>query len=241
MPARCHPGLTLLWLLMALTAGAVPTTPDFTGEILQYRIRVGFVTAGEATIATRPGDTHDTVEIHLTARSSGILSALYPIRDRITSRALRDDFRTLALHRRIREGNRRHHDRWAVDHRRGEAVEQRGARVTIPAGVHDILSVLWRLRSDRPAPGDTLARSVFLGPATSTMTTVAGPPSEVDVPAGHFTCVPLYPSLHGTPRVADDADVIVDCARGPRRIPVRIRLQLPVIGRATVELVSSGR
>jgi len=239
MPPRCLPGLTLLWLLASLTAGAAPTDPDFAGEILQYRIRVGFVTAGEATIATRPGDTPDTVEILLTARSSGILSALYPIRDRIASRALRNDYRTLALHRRIREGKRRHHDRWAIDHRRGEAVEQRGTRVTIPAGVHDILSVLWRLRSDRPAPGDTLARAVFLGPETSIMTAVAGPPTDVDVPAGRFTCVPLYPSLHGTPRVDDDADVIVDCARGLRRIPVRIRLRLPVIGRATVELVSN--
>jgi len=214
--------------------------PEFAGETLNYRIRVGFVTAGEACITTRliSGSRPVALEIRLTARSRGILSALYPIRDRITSRAGADDLRTLTLQRRIREGNRRLHDFWTVDHQLGQAREQHGAQVDVPAGVHDILSALWRLRRDGPAPGVTLQHPLLMGKGVTTMSTVAGQRTENQVPAGRFQCIPLYPTLGDQPAIGPDPTLVVHCSDDTYRWPVKMLLKLPVVGQATIELMS---
>jgi len=241
MLRRCLREATLLALLLcAMLPRTADCAPAFAEETLHYRIRIGVVSAGEATIATRPvqrAGEPPAVEIRLTVRSSGLLSALYPIRDRITSRAAADDLRTLALDRRIREGRRREVDHWVVDHDRGLARERGGRQVTVPTGVHDILSFLWKLRGTDLAPADTLSLPVLLGQGVARMHVAVGEHREVEVPAGRFRCVPVRPGLDEPVDPAGDASMLIEFGVEQPRWPVRIGVQLPIVGRASVELV----
>lgn len=230
MRPRRRPRLTLLALALLLTATA-------GGETLHYRIRTGFVTAGSASLSVSEHRQPGVIQFRLSARSSGLLDTLYPIRDRITSLARASDLATMGLQRRIREGRRRLNDRWTIDPDRGEARERSGRRVTLAPGSLDILSVLWRLRRGTPAPGDTLRHPIFLGPGPATMTAVVGPRTRAEVPAGVFECLPIYPSLGPAPRVHADADVVLEFSDDPGRLPVRIRVRLPMVGHATAELI----
>jgi len=221
-----------------LLALLLTTATTAQGQTMHYRIRTGFVTAGTATFTVSEDRRPGVLQLQLSARSSGVLDALYPIRDRITSLARDTDLATLGLHRRIREGRRRLADGWTIDPARGQARERSGRRTEGPPRVHDILSVLWRLRADAPAPGDTLRHPLFMGPGLATMTAVVGPRTSVEVPAGSFTCLSVYPSLGDPPRVHPDADVVLEFSDDSRRLPVRIQVRLPVVGRATAELTA---
>ncbi|MEZ4386325.1 MAG: DUF3108 domain-containing protein [Candidatus Krumholzibacteriia bacterium] len=226
-------------LLLGLGQPAQPQPATPVTETLNYRIRVGPMTAGQATIAARPvalADGPPAVEIRLSVRSSGLLSRLYPVRDRITSWAAQDDLRTLLLDRRIREGRRRLVDHWRVDHARRTARERGGARVPVPAGVHDILSALWRLRTADLAAADTLSLPLLLGSRTARMFVAAGSATDVEVPAGRFRCVPLCPRLGEPAEFDGGSPVLIECSLGPQRWPVRLRLPLPVVGSVSVEL-----
>jgi hypothetical protein len=227
----------ILWAMLPRIADSAPPAMQ---ETLHYRIRIGVVSAGEATIVTRPvqrAGEPPSVEIRLTVRSSGLLSALYPIRDRITSRAAADDLRTLALDRRIREGRHREVDHWLVDHGRGLARERGGRQTTVPAGVHDVLSVLWKLRGTDLAAGDTLSLPVLLGHGVARMHVAVGEHREVEVPAGRFRCVPVWPGLDEPVDPSGEASMLIEFGVDRPRWPVRIGVQLPIVGRALVELV----
>jgi hypothetical protein len=215
-----------------------------SGETLRYRIVIGPLTAGEATLVTRPdttGRSPGTVTVRLTVRSSGILEAVYPVRDRITSRVTADDCETLLLQRRIREGRRRFTDRWVVDHARGRARELGGDEVATPPGVRDVLAVLWLLRLQGVVARDGAVVAplpVLLGDGVGTLHVAVGPPRAVTVPAGRDTARSVGLTLGAPPRSPTDASLVVDLAQDGAHTPLRARMALPVVGAVQVELTA---
>jgi hypothetical protein len=243
MPNRRR-ALTLHTLLVSsLAVAAPPPLPGghagFAGETLEYRIRLGPIRAGSATVVTRTAaiGREGAVEIELSARSDGLLASLLPVRDRITSVAAVGDLRSLRLERRIREGRRKIHDVWTVDHDLAVATDGQGGQVAVPPGIHDILSVLWRLRAVALAPGDTVTLPVLVAGRATRLNVTVGPEREVEVPAGRFRCLPLCPGLERIVPFDPHGPLVIDLAVGATGPPVRISLDLPVAGRARFELV----
>ena len=215
-----------------------------SGEMLHYRIAVGPLTAGEATLVTLPDTTGQwpgTVTIRLTVRSSGILEALYPVRDRITSRVTADGCETLMLRRRIREGRRRFSDSWTVDRVGGRACELGGDEVSTPPGVRDVLAALWtlRLRGVAAAEGTVVPTlPVLLGDRVATLHVAVGAPRLVEVPHGRGRARPLGLMLGAPPPSPTDASLVVDLAEDGAHTPLRVRLTVPVVGSVQVELTA---
>ncbi|MBD3220271.1 DUF3108 domain-containing protein [bacterium] len=244
MPRHRPRALTLHALVMSGLALTVPpgvaAGPAPGDETLSYRIRVGPWTAGEVVIAARREEhpvAGPALAIELTARSGRMLSALYPIRDRLTSVAALDDLRCLTATRRIREGRRRLADTWTIDHARGEARDRAGKVVPVPEGVHDVLSALWRLRSIAMAPGDTVALPTLLGGRVASLVVRVGDPRRIRVPAGEFDCLPLYPAVDRVARAGEDARLVIHREVGGARRPALIEVELPIVGRARIEMV----
>lgn len=236
MSVTRHPAWTrVLFVLpcLLLSGSAAPWA-----ETLDYRLRLGPVTCGEVEFTstpTSPTAGTDALALTMTARSRGVLSAIYPVRDRIQAVVAIGDWRGLECRRRIREGSRRLAETWSIDHGRGVAIERDGRRARVPAGVRDLLGSLWALREADLGPGDTLSWPVLISGRTTRLHVRAGQPTRVTVPAGEFDCLPLYPSLGAPPSPTGDGPVInLDRAAGRR--PVRFDITVPVVGRIHVEL-----
>lgn len=240
----CHLALIVTLLVLSGTAVATPPLlaqrPFATGESLQYRIRLGPLVVGSATLTIvglqRCGD-RTVYEVRSTTASNGLLRALYPVRDRIVSWADTLDFRSHRLCKQIREGPYRERSDVRLDHERGVASGRDGVEVPIPVGCHDVYSALLRLRASALAPGTTLRVPVLLGAAASTLRVEAGPRRIVKVPAGEFPCIELQPQLGDEGPFRHEGPVRIDLSEGPRHLPVRIRMRVPVVGQLSVELV----
>lgn len=246
MPCRRQPTSTSIHpppgrLLATVLAIFMLYRPGLADERLEYRIRLGPIPAGEATLlaqAAAGADDERTLLITLSIRSHGLLSALFPIRDRLVSRLRAADLRVLSVERRIREGPRHLRETWQLDHEQELARELGGRQVRVPADVHDPLAALWRLRRVVLAPGDTCSLPLFIGAGATRLHVAAGTPEDVSVPSGTFRCLPLAPSL-GRPQGFDPAaGVIIHRRVDGAGVPVLFEVELPIAGRARIELVS---
>ncbi len=247
-------------LLVAAVAGAGDSAPTPTlppplpplgpdapvgPELLEYRIRLGLVTVGEASIEVdgpHDLDGRTVWRIRSTARSHGVLSRLYPVRDRITSWADTLDLRSHRLRKRIREGRYRTEIDLAMDHdaAEGELVQDRRQRTfPAPVGAHDVLSALLRTRADLTTPGDTLLIPVVLEGQGGKMRVISGDPCEVETPAGRFDCLPVWPELGGAGPFRHEGGMRVDITRDRHRWPVKVTVKVPVVGSLVVELVAA--
>lgn len=224
-----------------------PLGPDapVTPERLEYRIRLGLVTVGEAAIEVdgpHDLDGRRVWRIRSTARSHGVLSRLYPVRDRITSWADTLDLRSHRLRKRIREGGYRTEIDLATDHDAGEGElvqDGRRRRFPAPVGAHDVLSALLRTRADLTTPGDTLLIPVVLEGQGGKMLVTSGDPCEVETPAGRFACLPVWPELGGAGPFRHEGHMRVDITRDRRRWPVKVTVKVPIVGSLVVELVGA--
>ncbi len=235
-------------ILLMLTGASRATVPPLlaarpfaVGERLEYRIRLGPVTVGSATLEIRAlqasGD-RAAYEVRYTARSNRVLAPLYPVRDRITSWADTLDFRSHRLQKRIREGPYHEVRDLRLDHEASEATALDGTVLAIPSRCHDVFSALLRMRASQLAPGSHLEMPVILGGAVASLA-VAVAPSEhrVAVPAGAFRCIAVMPNLEGRGPFRHDGPVIVDLGCDGIRPPVRISVRVPIVGRLRAELV----
>lgn len=232
-------------LLLAGAAAADPpplmtARPFAAGERLHYRIRLGSLVVGSATLEItglrRCGD-RSAYEFRYTARSNAVLTALYPVRDRIVSWADTLDFRSHRLSKRIREGRHRESCDLRLDHDGAVASSVDGTRLAIPPGCHDVFSALLRLRASSLTSGERVEIPVILGGAVSVLRVLVGEERRVAVPAGDFTCLAVSPQLGGRGPFRHDGPVTVDLSRDARRVPVRISVRVPVVGQLLAELV----
>jgi len=224
---------------VAWTGLADDRPPPTTLESLHYRIRLGPITVGTASLETvglvEVAGRGCTI-IRYTARSGPLLGTVYPVRDRITSLVDTLDFRCHHLNKNIREGTYREHRRWELDHDHGLASDQQGIRCPIVPGTHDVFSALQRLRHHLPAPDQVLRLPVFLGGASDTLHIIVGEPRVIEGPLGTFSTLPLKPILGGEGPFQHEGPVIIDITRDRGRWPARIAVQVPVVGRLVIEL-----
>jgi hypothetical protein len=245
MTRPCLRALTVLFLLAGAAPAALPpllpARPFTAGERLTYRIRLGPVTVGMATLEitdTVPVSGRTAYVLRYTARSNALLGGLYPVRDRITSWADTLDFRSHRLRKRIHEGRYRERLDLVLDHERLQATAADSSSFTIPPACHDVFSALLRLRASLLEPASIVTIPVFLGATASTLAVSVGSQDRITVPVGRFTCVALRPQLGGEGPFRHEGPVTVDLDLSSRRLPVRVRVVVPIAGALLVELVA---
>ena len=221
------------------TPELLPIRPFAVGEQLNYRIRLGPVTVGTATlelVGLQACGERTAYVIRYTARSNRLISAVYPVRDRITSWADTLDFRSHRYDQRVREGTVRVRRDVRIDHALGIASDGDGATLKIPPGCHDVFSALLRLRASRLEPGTTVSVPVIMETEVVALDVSVGPYGRVKVPAGEFPCIEVIPLLGNEEPIHHEGTVVIDLSRDERCLPVRIRLRVPVVGYLSVEL-----
>ena len=146
----------------------LPGLPFSAGEQLNFNVFLGNSQqpVGTASFQVRPRAKYFNRDgLLLTAKAQTVNAAqrIFYANDQINSYVdpvTLLPFRTeMVLH----EGQRRVNQTFTIDQDRGNAVSDKGTRLEIPVGTHDIISVLYAMRSFNLAPPRRNAVSLLVG------------------------------------------------------------------------------
>lgn len=166
--------LCLLYILCITGESFSQTKPQIkkykaftSGERLKYKMRYGFLQAGEGTVEVKLSAYKDKTVFHarIVAQTKGVADKLFRVKDVYESyfdtktclpdKAIRD----------IREGNYTYYDEVFYNHNEGTVYSQKNdSTFTVPEGILDMVSTLYYLRSlniDKLQPGGIVELVTF--------------------------------------------------------------------------------
>ena len=212
--------------------GPAPGTPPFgVGERMVFSIDYGPVNAGEgvleiAGLVEAAGDTCYRVES--TARSNRFFSKFYRVRDKVVSYVDRDQLFSRYFMKRLREGTYEKTVEIEFDHAAGKAVYHDGREFDVPAGVHDVLSAFYFVRTLDLAVGKDVFFSAHSSRKTYDMRVIVHRQEAVETDLGTFDCFVIQPVMEGEGLFKHEGDLMIYLTADARRIPVLMRTKLPV-------------
>ncbi|MDA1045193.1 MAG: DUF3108 domain-containing protein, partial [Verrucomicrobia bacterium] len=138
------------------------------GEELVYRVYWGWIPVGKSRIVTRwvEKDGKRYIAIVHRTRSSSVISAIYPVNDRLESIVDPDTFLPAKFSKNLHEGRHRYHETTWFDHPKKEAHwvsfrKQTEKTYAIKADTRDMLCFLYYIRSMKMAEGNVVKAEVM--------------------------------------------------------------------------------
>jgi len=233
--------------LVVLLVCSPPASPQSTApparETFDYAIEWRLITAGKARVEWIGGAAP---EIRLHVESVGLVSKLFRVEDNYTA-LLNQSLCAQSVHISTHEGSRQRDTRIAFDgaDHRASYLERDLVRnstllakeIEIPACVHDVVGGLFYLRTLNLEPGQSTAVPVSDGKKSVTARLEAQQREDVRTPAGLFHTVRYEIYLFNGVLYQRSAHLTVWLTDDRRRLPVQIRVRMPVtIGTITLEL-----
>ena len=219
------------------------------GELLQYRIRYGFIEAASAEIqvkdlghvAGRP-----TWQVVATGKTNAAFDWVFKVRDTYRSSIDVETQLPIRFVRDIQEGDYRLLQDYRFDWtlRTVETEEHRkrapGTAFRLPPTVHDMVSAFYANRS-RPMqqmkPVETMVIPSIIDGEYYPLTVKYGGKQRVKTPAGQWNCLVFHPVIQKGRVWKESDDLTVFVSDDANRIPVLVRTEIWV-GAVEVELIS---
>jgi hypothetical protein len=152
-PAVTQPGTTR----PAAAAGLPTGLPFAVGEQLNFNFFLGTMTpaVGSATFQVRQRAKYfnrDGLLLAVQAQTTNAAQKLFVANDQINTYVDPATLLPFRIEMNLREGRRRVNKTLTIDQDRGNATTDKGVRIEIPVGTHDLVSVLYALRSFNLTP-----------------------------------------------------------------------------------------
>jgi uncharacterized protein DUF3108 len=228
-------------------AQAEPASSDSTlsplvhfgpGEKMVFNITYGIVVAGEATLeiaGVTEYQGHTCYNIESKTMSNRFFSSIYKVRDKIVSYIDADKLYSRYFYKRLREGDYKKNVEISFDHEAQLARYSNGKEYPTVAGVQDVLSAFYYVRSLDLVPG-----AEYLVPAHSSRKTydlkvLVHGRERVKVPAGEWDCLVVEPIIEGEGLFKHEGRLTLYLTDDQNKIPVLIKTKVPV-GTIDVEL-----
>lgn len=225
--------------------GKQPHHLPFQGELLQYRVRYGFITAGQAQLAVSPGPDYgerSTWQVVGTGRSTGAFDWVFKVRDHYETHLDRAGLFPHRFIRSVKEGGYRLERDIAFNAVQNTAAVQHHGRVdhlSVPDGCQDLVSAFYYARSlplENMATGDLIEVPTLVdGKVHSVRARLTGR-EQVRVPSGTYDCWRFSPVVQEGRIWKSNDDLTVYVSADARRIPVLVESDL-VVGSVRIELL----
>jgi hypothetical protein len=233
---------SLLWglLLCILTVGSAPAgdpparlaTPPFAvGEKLVFSIDYGMVNAGEGVlevVGVVDFQGHPCYRIESTASSNRFFSGIYKVRDKVVSYIDQEGLFSRYFMKRLREGTYRKTVEIEFDHEAAVARYHDGREFEISAGVHDVLSAFFFVRTLDLEVGRDVFLSAHSSRKTYDLRVIVHRQEAVETDFGTFDCFVVQPVMEGEGLFKHEGDLMIYLTADERRIPVLMTTKLPV-------------
>lgn len=214
------------------TSAAVRQTPPFgIGERFVFSIDYGVINAGEGVLEVAglvEFDGHACYRIESTARSNSFFSGFYKVRDKVVSYVDQDQLFSRYFMKRLREGTYKKTVEIEFDHEAQKARYHNGKEYDIPAGVHDVLSAFYYVRTLDLEVGEDLFFSAHSSRESYDMRVIVHRQEAVETDFGTFDCFVIQPVMVGEGLFKHEGDLMIYLTADERRIPVLMTTKLPV-------------
>ena len=197
------------------------------GESWVYQVEWRIFDAGVATLRSEPaGREH---RITASANTTGVVSQLFAVRDRIESFVDPRSFCSRQITKHTEEGYRRQETSLRFDAaRRKSVLEEKNLKTGVtkksesdtPACVTDVVAGIYYLRSLPLVPGEIYTFPVSDGGKTVNASAIVEDREEIQVPAGTFQ------TLRVGPAPEEPAQVWIWYTDDANRIPVQMRARM---------------
>ncbi len=241
---------------VAYTAEQTPTArllPSFfkNGERLDFLISWGIITAGFASIETRPNPQVEKTEIFVLAHNNGAFKAVYPVADTIYSRIRNKTFLPEVFKKINHEGSFHsssviRFDRvgkkgWLsdtvfVDKERTKRKRSADTVVTLKGDEFGILSAFFFVRQMELKEGKTEKFSAVSGKKKYELKVKVYGKEIIRTKAGTFPCIKIEPVLDGDGIFKAAGRLFLWLSDDERRLPVRMESAI-ALGSIRAELV----
>ncbi len=235
--------LALLVGLVALASASGATERDSSsvpfgpGEMLTYNLKWEFIKGGEARMSVSEHRRDSTLlDINSLAWSTGIVDMFYTVRDTIVSTIDRDTLWPVRFEKRQHEGSYHRDSTYVFDQSAG-VIHRGGGSFACSTRVHDILSVLYRVRTYELDVGRSFSTTVYEGGKLYSARVEVLRRERVTVPAGTFDCIVAEPILKSDAIFKQKGRLWIWFTDDDRRIPVLMASEVPV-GEITAELTA---
>ncbi len=214
------------------------------GEELEYRVRYGFITAGQATLKVAATDVkfsnRPVWHIIANGRTAGSFDVFKRVRNRYDSYVDREDLTPHLYTENIREGNYRRNDkaRFYQDQKKIVATKgtHKGADQTF-----DIVSAYYFARNldlSGVKIGEEFEMYYYLQNKVTTLKVTYLGKETIKTHNGYMRCLKFNPSIQPGRIFRKDSKLYLWVSDDVNRVPVKANVEL-LIGSATLELIDA--
>lgn len=215
------------------------------GEVLNYKLRYGFITAAEATIRVTNSDLkfdgRPTFRLSVDAHTSGTFDIFYKIRDRYDSYIDKETFRPYFYQENIRESSYRRQDKARFNQEGKKVVSNRGTFSTPTNQTFDLVSAYYFARSldiSKLKIGDKFKINYFLQNEISALEVEYTGKEMVKTALGDIRCLRFSPSIKPGRIFRKDSKLYLWVTDDGNRVPVKAQVEI-LVGAVTMELTSA--
>jgi hypothetical protein len=240
--------LLSVFVVLSVTAQELPrqkTAVFQVGEVLQYKLKYGFITAAEGTIKVLNSDLkfneQPTFRLSVDAVTSGTFDVFYKVRDHYDSYIDRVNLTPYFYQETIREGKYRRNDKARFTQSTRKIVSNRGTFTGPTDQTFDLVSAYYFARSldiARIKLNEKFALNYFLGDGINKLEIQYVGKEVVKSRIGNIRCLKFSPSIQPGRIFKKDSKLYLWITDDGNRVPVKAQVEI-LVGSVTMEIQSA--
>lgn len=215
------------------------------GEILEYKLKYGFITAAEGTLkvfnADMKFDNKPTYRLSVDAQTSGTFDFFYKVRDHYDSYIDKVDLTPYFYQENVREGGYRRADKARFSQDSRKVVSNRGNFTGPTNQTFDLVSAYYFSRSldiNKIKVGDKFKLNYFLGDGINQLSIEFIGRELVNSKLGTIRCLKFSPSIQPGRIFRKDSKLYLWITDDGNRVPVKAQVEI-LVGSVTMEIKSA--
>jgi hypothetical protein len=240
--------LFALFLNVNLFAQELPVKKEAVfqaGEVLQYKLKYGFITAAEGTLKVFNSDLKfdgkPTYRLSVDAETSGTFDIFYKVRDHYDSYIDKVELTPYFYQENVREGGYRRADKARFNQGSRKVVSNRGNFTGPTNQTFDLVSAYYFSRSldiNKVKIGDRFKLNYFLGDGINQLSIEFVGREVVKSKLGNIRCLKFSPSIQPGRIFRKDSKLYLWITDDGNRVPVKAEVEI-LVGSVTMEIKSA--
>ena len=225
--------ITTITLLLVSSLMLAQQLPFREGEVLQFNVKYGLVSAAAASLEVRSATYQGVPTWHLSidANTHRFFDAFFKVRDRVESWWRKDNLLPMKFSKRLQEGNYRQYRVHTYDHARGTTNYQRymfkedrfkNDELPLEENSQDILSAFYYVRTRNLQPGRSVFVNIVADGRSMYTEVIVHRRETIDTIFGRKQCLVIEPKLAGEAVFKQSGRILIWLTDDQYKIPVKL-------------------